>query len=421
MKKQCLISLFSILVSCSTLAAETIVNSGVGALATAVAAAADGDTLILQDGDYTGAVTIDKSLTLRSMSRGAMVYIGSGAFVVEGEGIKVTLQGLSFNTQVTVNQGDDVRILENQFLSGVGLIVSEYKSSEGDGKLAVIGNQFSAGSKIALIRSDNAYIAGNKFVAGSIRADAGSVWVVGNEVNVNNGTLVGIELNGTAGEAKVIANRVTINRNTANSSGYFAIKTTNPLALISGNIVNLKSSFSHDYHQYNMYGIHASGQATFSNNVVDFQSVNNIGTGSYGIYASSGSITGNIVNKFQRHSIGTGTGTIENNICFMTGGSCGSAENGNLIADPKFVNLIDFKLDEGSPAIDTGNASPFYADLDRTRNDMGAYGGPWNIEQYDVQRKAEYFGPYVYPLFKANASISDGFINIRALGVARLR
>jgi hypothetical protein len=418
MKKQCLISLFSILVSCSIFAAETVVNSGVGALAAAVTAAADGDTLILQDGDYKGAVTIDKSLTLRSMSRGAMVYIGSGAFVVEGEGIKVTLQGLSFNTQVTVNQGDDVRILENQFLSGVGLIVSEYKSSEGDGKLAVIGNQFSAGSKIAWIRSDNAYIAGNHFVAGSIQADAGSIWIVGNEVNVYNGTLIGIELNGTSGEAKVIANRVTINKS-SRYDNFKAINTSHPLALISGNIVSLTNTFTASNVGY-ISGVIATGQAQVVNNTINYNSIY-YPNDSWAIHAVSGLISGNIVNHYPRRSLGTSTGVIKNNLCFSTGGYCGTTANGNLTADPKFVNLIDFKLDEGSPAIDTGNASPFYADLDRTRNDMGAYGGPWNIEQYDVQRKAEYFGPYVYPLFKANASISDGFMNIRALGVARLR
>lgn len=419
MKKHLLISFLSLFVSSTVFAAETVVSPGVNALATAISAAADGDTLILQDGDYTGVITIDRSLTLRSMARGAMVYIGGTSFTIEGEGIEVTLQGLSFNTHITVNQADDVRILENQLLAGHDINVSNYKSSEGDGKLAVIGNQFSDGSIIQWIRSENAYIAGNTFVAGSIHADVGSIWVVGNEVNVKNGNYYGIELNGTAGEAKVIANRVTINRH--NHVNHFAIKTNNPLALISGNIVNLKSSYNQSYHQYNMFGIHASGQAEVSNNVVDLQTTYAIGTGSYAIYATSGKITGNIVHRFQRHSLGTSTGSIENNLCFNTGGNCGSTANGNLTADPQFANLIDFKLAEGSPAIDTGNASPFYADLDRTRNDMGAYGGPWSIEQYDLQRQPEYFGPFVYPLFKANASISDGFINIRALGVARLR
>lgn len=418
MKKPLLISLFSLFATCSTYAAETVVNSGVGALSAAVADAADGDTLILQDGDYTGAVTINKSLTLRSMSRGAMVYIGGGTFVVEGEGIKVTLQGLSFNTHITVNQADDVRILENQLLAGHDLIVSGYKSSEGDGKLAVIGNQFSAGSIISWIRSDNAYIAGNHFVAGSIHADAGSIWIVGNEVNVNNGTLIGIELNGTSGEAKVIANRVTINKS-SRYDNFRAINTSHPLALISGNIVSLTNTYNVNNNGY-ISAVIATGQAQVVNNTINYNSVY-YPTTSWAIHAVSGLISGNIVNHFPSRSLGTSTGIIKNNLCFSTGGYCGTTANDNLTADPKFTNLIDFKLDEGSPAINTGNASPFYADLDRTRNDMGAYGGPWSIEQYDVQRKAEYFGPYVYPLFKANASISDGFMNIRALGVARLR
>jgi hypothetical protein len=36
----------------------------------------------------------------------------------------------------------------------------------------------------------------------------------------------------------------------------------------------------------------------------------------------------------------------------------------------------DYNLLQGSPAIDTGNPSAVYNDLDGTRNDMGVYGGP---------------------------------------------
>lgn len=419
MKMSLLITLFAVFLSSASYASETLVSGGVGTLSAAIEAASDGDTLILQDGDYTGAVTINKSITLRSMSRGAMVYVGGGAFVIEGEGIKVTLQGLSFDTHLVVKQAADVRILENQFLAGYDLIVDDYQSTEGDGTLAVIGNDFSFGSNIGSVRSDNAYIAGNTLLGGNIISDGGSIWVVGNDVRVNNGGTVGVSLTGTSGEAKVIANRISINRNNANS--FYGIRITNPLSLVSGNIVKLTNSYSQSYHQYNLFGIHISGQTKTHNNVVSLDTSLAIGTGSRGIYAASGLISGNIVNKFQRQPISTSSGTIENNLCFSSGGSCGSAENGNLSSDPMFVNTLNFRLSEGSPAIDTGPASPFYADVDRTRNDIGAYGGPWSIEQYDVQREEEYFGPYVYPLFKANSSISDGFINIRTLGVARLR
>jgi hypothetical protein len=46
--------------------------------------------------------------------------------------------------------------------------------------------------------------------------------------------------------------------------------------------------------------------------------------------------------------------------------------------DPLFVNpsSYDFHLQSASPCIDTGNPLPAFNDIDDTRNDMGAYGGP---------------------------------------------
>ncbi len=50
----------------------------------------------------------------------------------------------------------------------------------------------------------------------------------------------------------------------------------------------------------------------------------------------------------------------------------------SLSADPLFrdASLADFRLGEGSPAIDAGDPNPRFNDTDATRNDMGAYGGP---------------------------------------------
>lgn len=51
---------------------------------------------------------------------------------------------------------------------------------------------------------------------------------------------------------------------------------------------------------------------------------------------------------------------------------------GSLSADPLFVNALggDFRLQNGSPSLNTGDPAPQFNDLDTTRNDMGAYGGP---------------------------------------------
>ena len=60
------------------------------------------------------------------------------------------------------------------------------------------------------------------------------------------------------------------------------------------------------------------------------------------------------------------------------GTDCSNAElcedfTGRIYSDPLFVSETDFHLQQGSPAIDTGD--PEICDLDTTRSDMGVYGG----------------------------------------------
>jgi parallel beta-helix repeat protein len=55
-----------------------------------------------------------------------------------------------------------------------------------------------------------------------------------------------------------------------------------------------------------------------------------------------------------------------------------SPGDNDISADPLFVDESsgDYHLSMGSPCIDAGNPDPEYDDLDGSRNDMGAYGGP---------------------------------------------
>lgn len=48
---------------------------------------------------------------------------------------------------------------------------------------------------------------------------------------------------------------------------------------------------------------------------------------------------------------------------------------GNM--NPKFLSTEDLHLQNTSPCIDAGNPDPVYNDTDGSRNDQGAYGGPW--------------------------------------------
>lgn len=53
----------------------------------------------------------------------------------------------------------------------------------------------------------------------------------------------------------------------------------------------------------------------------------------------------------------------------------------NIQGDPLFTNVSadDFRVLPNSPAIDAGSSSTSFRDLDGSRNDLGAYGGPFTV------------------------------------------
>lgn len=87
-------------------------------------------------------------------------------------------------------------------------------------------------------------------------------------------------------------------------------------------------------------------------------------------------------------SSGSFTGTYNDVDSNVAGDYSGTADvtgfNGNISSNPLFSAYSDdnniandfFTLATGSPAINAGNASASYNDVNATRNDMGAYGGP---------------------------------------------
>lgn len=59
---------------------------------------------------------------------------------------------------------------------------------------------------------------------------------------------------------------------------------------------------------------------------------------------------------------------------------------GNISQNPLFVSgegeipCLDYRLSDLSPCVNTGHPDIQYNDIDGTRNDMGAFGGPGNNE-----------------------------------------
>ena len=68
-------------------------------------------------------------------------------------------------------------------------------------------------------------------------------------------------------------------------------------------------------------------------------------------------------------------------IQIISGDSANVIEQYNFLAfdemDPLFISPTDFHLSNESPCIDEGNPEPEYNDINGSRNDQGAYGGPY--------------------------------------------
>ena len=67
---------------------------------------------------------------------------------------------------------------------------------------------------------------------------------------------------------------------------------------------------------------------------------------------------------------------------------------GNIYENPQFIDPAsnNFMLQPSSPCIDAGNSDAIFNDLDGSRNDMGAYGGPygsWQITKIDNKNRKE--------------------------------
>jgi len=205
---------------------------------------------------------------------------------------------------------------------------------------------------------ENSTVSSNKFDSEDSQ-NFGGIYAYGQTVEIINSTISNNSDGGIYSGSNSKFTNTTISGN-ATKGIYTSDNSTITNSVISNNtnfglyVEGSNSSIENTTITYNGTGIFAYG-ATISlmNTISYFNTTSQIdGT-------SSSTITidySDIQNGVNYGSWATGTGNIDTN--------------------PLFNSTTDYHLSTGSPCINTGNIDAIYNDVDGSRNDMGAYGGP---------------------------------------------
>lgn len=147
-------------------------------------------------------------------------------------------------------------------------------------------------------------------------------------------------------------------------------------------------------------GLHLSGNVTVKNSIIYDNLASNLGSG---IFVATDAENVSIINcTIVDNDIYTHSPNVEiiNSILLRcnlptdnsptvqysyAGQQWQDLDGTNIVGDLQLedVENINFHLTQGSVGFDSGNPDPSYNDVDGTRNDIGAFGGPlgdWNIE-----------------------------------------
>ncbi|WP_457665348.1 hypothetical protein [Thiolapillus sp.] len=441
MSRKLILTFSSLVLMGATAAQAAIVPPGAGTLKNAVDAAADGDVLLLQTGNYnlgSDNITVDVGITIRPEDNSAhpVIVLDGRTITLNHTGGTTTLQKLEFtgNGNINTSSARALNVLENSFTD----VRISFNSVVGS--CYVIGNKTQrTGGYYDVSLDADCYTAGNTF--NNLRIlSAQSHYFVGNKVifNYNGGT--GINLYAAYAVGNEFIRDLDSNTPTNANADYTVVVFNQPQAplntnwpYIANNIFRVKGAGSGPAQAIkSMAAVQLSTKSQLQNNVIDYSQFQWPTQGERGmIWVNANStVQSNIVLNgsnnsmpaidFANDSVRTQS-DVSYNDCFNNASDCGNAD-GNINADPDFVDSIDYVLTAGSsPAIDAGPTNDHLNDLDGSRNDMGVHGGPNPIAQYKAQLNPTVTAPYVYPVFQDVQTLSGAQVEVTAIGVARFK
>jgi len=279
---------------------------------------------------------------------------GGGIYISAGSVLKIMNNKITDNHTDVSCDGGGIYV-NNSSPTILNNIVSENSSGQADGGGIYIenGSPLIMGNNITLNSSD---YDGAVYIYGS----SSSPRIVNNIISMN--TKGGIECY-EAGNPRIINNTIFGNTGSGGNLYGYGIRITSSSPDIINNTIsdNIKE------------GIYISSGTPDSifNNIFSLN-------GGYGIYENGTTIDPGKVWYNLFYANGSGLYRDEGTTDYYTAGTLntGVAEcENNIDGDPMFVDRIngDYKLRQGSPAIDAGDPSSQFNDPDGSRNDIGAF------------------------------------------------
>lgn len=422
----------------------TVGQNGEGQFLTineALVAAAQGDTIKVYPGSYYEFINVTKKVHLIGLDTTTIIsYTSNGVVNFAAGSNGSSILGFSIRKPLKIaNDVKEILIAANIFdstningtLASGGAVIMKNNfrlstislTNTGQEKIAIYDNDFtgSSSSHVSITTSGNALIVKNRFAGGGTAVQTGAgTKILGNTIT---GMLTaGIRID-NAGNISITGNRIS----TSNSTGIYCSFLNSNLVLprtqIRNNLFRTGSAFTVVWNlPHNPYGgANFTGiNQTFAFNVVFSsggviqisEAANNKINEGNSSFLILGSIIMNCSNTFSARSFIT----VENS-CFFGNSNNNIAGVGNIYSNPAFVSpdAGDFSLQTGSPCIDAAHTSEF--DLDRTRADMGIYGG-----RYSQSNVMNQNGPAVIDLSINPVSGTQGTtINITGSGVSDIR
>lgn len=438
-----------------SMAADIYVEPGTGTLTTAINNAQSGDTLILTTGSYISAndqVIFSKPLTVRAESAETDAVVRASILThssltepleyLRFQGIRITPPHWCFGAYGTKISVAKLELLEvKASCYDLGLYATE--------EVTVIGSELASIDSGLQVTTAKANIFGNKLNFGhGVNITAKDTDFIGNEVTTFE-AMANIFQHSGSGNQLIAANRfnyrltrtLTYNYIPADISSnqfsllYSSAARNNPIVFknnvfkidltnfngfatseVNPGIEDLYRIMVSYYHDENHY---------FYNNIFDMSGLTIVQPGS--LLDDPGPMFDKTVGAFENNIVANYNETIfdeinaENvkyNLGFNNAGQF-DTNNVNLNSNPLFNS--DYSLATGSPAINKGSPKLYFSDIDRTRNDIGAYGGSWNIAQYDAQRADGAQGPFIYPTIEAQQGVANGELKVKFVSYPRLK